>query len=53
MFVVPPAVSEAYEGVLNEMIADSAFETWVWRVSDAEMPKLPPKAPEQARQGPL
>ena len=51
MYVVPPSASEAYEGLLNELIADSAFDSWIWRVADPEMPKLPAKAPEQPRQG--
>jgi hypothetical protein len=43
LYIVPPDAMEDFEGTLNEMIeARPDLASWIWRVSDGEMPALPP-----------
>jgi hypothetical protein len=49
MYVVPPSASDTYRASLDELIADSALESWVWNVADPAMPKLPTQATSQAK----
>ena len=43
MYLVPPDATEDFEVMLGEMIeARPDLASWVWRVSDGEMPPFPP-----------
>ena len=41
MYVVSPSASDTYKVALDELIAASALQSWVWHVSEPDMPKLP------------
>lgn len=42
LYVVPPEAGEEFEEMLGEMIgARPDMSSWIWRVSDGEMPLLP------------
>ena len=51
MFVVTPSASETYQAALDDLMADSSFQSWVWHVSDPDMPKLPAQVLEHRIQG--
>lgn len=43
LYLVPPEAGDAFESALSEMIASRAdLGSWVWRIKDGEMPRLPP-----------
>jgi hypothetical protein len=42
LFVVPAGADEAFEALLQDMIANRPeMGAWTWRVGDGEMPALP------------
>jgi hypothetical protein len=43
LYLVPPDASEEFKSALSDMIeARSGLGSWVWRIEDGEMPRLPP-----------
>lgn len=43
LYLVPPDAGDAFEVALGEMIrARPDLGSWVWRINDGEMPRLPP-----------
>jgi len=43
LYLVPPEAGDAFESTLSDMIAArSDLGSWVWRIKDGEMPRLPP-----------
>ncbi|WP_341488023.1 DUF1173 domain-containing protein [Pararhizobium sp. A13] len=43
LYLVPPDAGDAFESALGEMIkARPDLGSWVWRINDGEMPRLPP-----------
>ncbi|WP_426128680.1 DUF1173 domain-containing protein [Pararhizobium sp. PWRC1-1] len=43
LYLVPPEAGDQFESALNDMIvARCDLVSWIWRIKDGEMPRLPP-----------
>jgi hypothetical protein len=43
LYILPPGATEEDDLALQQLIAESNFQTWVWRTASGAMPPLPPK----------
>ncbi|KWK77717.1 DUF1173 domain-containing protein [Burkholderia ubonensis] len=41
LYLVPPAVTEAYQAALDDLLAGSQLDSWVWAPLKSAMPALP------------
>jgi hypothetical protein len=41
LYIVRPAAGEVYERLLGDIVRASPLQTWIWRVADGIIPRLP------------
>lgn len=51
LYIVPPDASPDYQAKLDEIIAESELDAWIWRPAVETMPALPLTAYDTARSG--
>ncbi len=51
LYIVPPDASPDYQAKLDEIIAESELDAWIWRPAAETMPALPLTAYDAARTG--